>query len=41
MSYSHLTRDQRCQIESLKSIGYSQVRIAEHVRVSPATSAVN
>ena len=35
--YYHLTRDQRCQIYALKTMGLSQRKIANHLNVSPST----
>lgn len=37
MSYHHLTRDQRSQIELLKSMGCSQKQIAQWVNRHPST----
>jgi len=35
--YHQLTRDQRCQIATLKSIGFSQYEIAKEIGVSPSS----
>jgi len=36
MNYQHLTQCQRSQIEALKSIGHSQVEIAQQLSVHPS-----
>lgn len=37
MGYTHLTRDSRCQIYTLKSMGYNQKDIAGHLGVAGST----